>query len=150
MFIKTFHSCLCRKLVIKICIDVSNMCFGLTSVINIIQHLLSFITKYDVLTNTCVTLKYNIYVLQMNVSHYSNNFPKSYPTLIVSVKTSDYKHICIWCRLCQHIFNALYLACNENIRNYETLIKAYQTVTFMYEYELFLTSLNYFLILLIP
>ena len=62
------------------------MCFGLTSVINIIQHLLSFITKYDVLTNTCVTLKYNIYALQMNVSHYSNNFPKSYPTLIVSVK----------------------------------------------------------------
>ena len=120
------------------------MCFGLTSVINIIQHLLSFITKYDVLTNTCVTLKYNIYALQMNVSHYSNNFSKSYPILIVSVKTSDYKHICIWCRLCQHIFNALYLACNENIRNYETLIKACQTVTFMYEYELFLTSLKVF------
>ena len=68
---------------------------GLTSVINIIQHLLSFVTKYDVLTNTCVTLKYNIYVLPMNVSHYSNNFSKSYPTLIVSVKTLDYKHICI-------------------------------------------------------
>ena len=47
--------------------------FGRSSVINIIQHILSFITKYDVLTNTCVTLKYNIYALKMNVSHYLNN-----------------------------------------------------------------------------